>query len=296
MESFFYLGLALLGAPLLSGIILTVKAFFVGKNRPQLSIKYYTIGKLLQNRSTYNTTSTLAFNMAPTVSFVAAIMPLLFFPFAGINPVVSFKGDVIVLIYVMAFGRVFMNLAIGIALSFEKKRATREAFLSILSETTIIMILVLFYKMNGSLRFAEYFQGGHPITLVHPKGTLVLIIFSVFMILLAENLRLSLDDPAMYKRLTMVSNQNGPDIAMIEMGAIYKILFYAAFLTCLLIPTKLLDIPVYIVVFGITLATVYVIIGLIESAMIRFKMDFVPKFILTSFALVSYVVILTAIG
>jgi formate hydrogenlyase subunit 4 len=41
------------------------------------------------------------------------------------------------------------------------------------------------------------------------------------------------------------------------------------------------------------LSLIYVFIGITESIMARFRMDLVPKFILTSFALVFFAAILT---
>jgi len=45
--------------------------------------------------------------------------------------------------------------------------------------------------------------------------------------------------------------------------------------------------------FYAVLATVYIAVGITESAMARFKMNLVPKYILTSFSLVFFAAILT---
>jgi len=95
--------LALLAAPLFPGIILKVKAFFCGKKRPPLLIKYYTLIKLLQKGSVYSKSTTLVFTLGPIVSFASGLVALCFFPFAGANPLLSFQGDVIVLFYLRSF-------------------------------------------------------------------------------------------------------------------------------------------------------------------------------------------------
>jgi formate hydrogenlyase subunit 4 len=109
------------------------------------------------------------------------------------------------------------------------------------------------------------------------------------------------DDPATHLELTMIHevmilDHSGPDLAFIEAGAFYKLFFYAAFIAQLLVPAKLFSGPVYTVVFLGTLVLVYAMVGLIESIMARFKMNLVPKYILTSFALVSFAAILTTMG
>ncbi len=303
MESLITFGLAVLAAPLFPGIILKVKAFFAGKKGPPILIKYYTLLKLLRKGSVYSTSTSFVFRMGPTVSFSAAVMALLFFPFAGGSQVLSFKGDVIVLFYVLGVGRFFTILAaLDTASPFEGMGAAREAFFSMLAEATVFMILILFYRMNGSLSLGGYFHGDHPITLIGPNGALLLlVIVSMFMILLTENSRVPVDDPATHLELTMIHevmilDHSGPDLALIEAGSFCKLLFYAAFITQVLISGKILTGPGYTAAFIAVLVGIYMMIGLVESIMARFKMNLVPKFILTSFALVSFAAILTTVG
>lgn len=303
MESLFTFGIAVLAAPLFPGIILKVKAFFAGKKGPPVLIKYYTLLKLLRKGSVYSTSTSFVFRMGPTVSFAAAMMALLFFPFAGSSPVLSFNGDVIVLFYVLGVGRFFTILAaLDTASPFEGMGAAREAFFSMLAEATVFMVLILFYRMNGSLSLAGYFRGDHPITLISPNGALLLlVIVSMFMILLTENSRVPVDDPATHLELTMIHevmilDHSGPDLALIEAGAFCKLLFYAAFITNVLIPDQLLTGVGYTAAFIAVLVVIYMMIGLVESIMARFKMNLVPKYILTSFALVSFAAILTSVG
>jgi len=303
MESILSFGIAMLAAPLFPGLILKVKAFFAGKKGPPLFIKYYTLAKLFRKGSVYSTSSSFVFQMGPTVSFTAAVMTLLFFPLAGMSPVFSFQGDVIVLFYIMGVGRFFTILAaLDTASPFEGMGAAREAFFSMLAEATIFMVLILFYRMNGSLSFIYYFEGDNPISLLSPNGSLLLlVIVSMFMILLTENSRVPVDDPATHLELTMIHevmilDHSGPDLALIELGAFYKLLFYAAFITHLLIPAKLIGGMAHGVVFVGTMAIIYVAIGITESIMARFKMNLIPKYILTSFALVSFAAILTTMG
>jgi formate hydrogenlyase subunit 4 len=303
MESMLSFGLALLAAPLFPGIILKVKAFYAGKKGPPLLIKYYTLVKLFRKGSVYSNSTSFIFKMGPTVSFAAALMTLLFFPLAGIKPVFSFHGDVIVLFYVMGIGRFFTILAaLDTASPFEGMGAAREAFFSTLAEATVFMVLILFYRMNGSLSFTDYFQGNNPISLMNPNGSLLLfVVVSMFMILLTENSRVPVDDPATHLELTMIHevmilDHSGPDLALIELGAFYKLFFYSAFISHLLIPAKIISGLAGGLVFVVVLSLVYVGIGIIESIMARFKMNLVPKYILTSFALVSFAAILTTMG
>jgi len=300
MESFFTIALALLLAPLFPGIILKVKAFFAGKKGPPLLIKYYTLLKLLQKGSVYSTSTTFVFKLGPIISCAGAMMILLFFPLGGMSPLVSFHGDVIVLFYILGLGRFFtIAAALDTASPFEGMGAAREAFFGTLAEASIFAILILFYRMTGALSFAEYFIGARSISMAGTAGALLLlVIVSLFMLLLTENSRVPVDDPATHLELTMIHevmilDHSGPDLALIELGSFYKLFFYSAFIFLIIFPLKaewgLFKVPLF---FG-GIGLVYVAIGLVESGMARFKMNLVPKFVLTSLVLVSFAAILT---
>jgi formate hydrogenlyase subunit 4 len=287
-------------APLLMAAILKVKACFSGRQGPPWLIKYSTLFKLLRKGSVYSTSSTFLFKMGPVISFVCAFMVLLFFPFAGLPPVLSFHGDVIMLFYLLGLGRFFTVLAaLDTASPFEGMGAAREVFFSALAEVTIFTILVLFFRLTNSLSFAEYFSHNHGITLWSSSAApVLLVVIALFMILLTENSRVPVDDPATHLELTMIHevmilDHSGPDLALIEMGAFCKMLFYAAFITSLLYPFSSGFPASNVVIFFLLLTLIYGGVGLAESITARFRMAMVPNFILTSFALVFFAVILT---
>lgn len=300
MDSYISLAVAMLSAPLFPGIIGKVKAFFAGKNGPPLFIKYYTLIKLFQKGSVYSTSTSFVFKMGPTVSFASALMVMLFFPFAGVTPLFSFHGDVIVLFYLMGMGRFFTVIAaLDTASPFEGMGAAREVFFSMLAEVTLFTVLILFYRLSGSLSFTEYFTSQNPISLYGASGALMLfVIVALFMVLLTENSRVPVDDPQTHLELTMIHevmilDHSGPDLGLIELGAFYKLFFYSAFITHVIYPftegAGVLNFLVFYTIMGL----IYVAIGVTESITARFKMDGVPQFILTSFALAFFAAILT---
>ena len=158
---------------------------------------------------------------------------------------------------------------------------------------------MLFYRLSGSLSLNDYFHGDSAITLAGASGALIiLVIVALFMVLLTENSRVPVDDPATHLELTMIHevmilDHSGPDLALIELGAFYKLFFYAAFITQMVCPFTVPLSLLNIILFFALLSLVYVAVGVTESIMARFKMNLVPKFILTSFALVFFAVILT---
>lgn len=300
LTSFLSLLAAFSLAPLFMGVILKVKAFFGGKQGPPWLIKYYTLVKLLRKGSVYSTSTTFVFKLGPIISFTTAFMLLLFFPFAGLPPVLSFHGDVVILFYLLGLGRFFTVLAaLDTASPFEGMGAAREVFFSALAEATIFVVLALFFRLSGSLSFAEYFSGSQVVNLWSESAALIfLVLIALFIVLLTENSRVPVDDPATHLELTMIHevmilDHSGPDLALIEMGAFCKILFYSAFITCLLFPFHT-GTPLFnVLIFNLIMALLYAGVGLVESITARYKMDMVSNFILTSFALVFFATILT---
>ncbi|MCI5144743.1 MAG: hydrogenase [Candidatus Electrothrix sp. AR3] len=301
MDSVLSFCCALLIAPLFPAVIQKVKAWFGGRQGPPLLINYYTLAKLLQKGSVYSTSTSFVFQLGPLVSVSTGLLLLLFFPLGGSAPLFSFHGDVILLFYFMGLGRFFTILAaLDTASPFQGMGAAREAFFSSLAEPTIFAVLFLFFKLSGSLSFAGFFTGpSSPISLVGGHGAVVLLAaVGLYIVMLTENSRIPVDDPATHLELTMIHevmilDHSGPDLALIELGAWCKLLFYTSFLSSIIYFPQFDSGLLNTIIFYCIVMIIYASIGIVESITARYKMNLVPKFILNSFALVFFVIILT---
>ena len=300
MESPLALGVALLLAPVLPGVILKVKALFAGKTGPPLLIRWYTLIKLLRKGSVYSDSTGFVFRLGPVAGCATALLALLFFPFAGLPPLLSFTGDIIVVLYALGLGRFCTVLAaLDTASPFEGMGAAREVFFASHAEIGLFVVLILFHRMGGGLCLAGWFAGPQAISLAGTQGALLLlVIVALFLLLLAENSRVPVDDPATHLELTMIHevmilDHSGPDLALIEFGAHCRLLFSACLVASLLRPTLAAGPLANGLVFVGLLVLVYAAVGVTESITARLRMNLVPKFILTSFALVFFAIILT---
>jgi formate hydrogenlyase subunit 4 len=300
MNSIILLILAMILAPFYSALILKVKAFFGGKKGPPLLINYYTLIKLLKKGSVYSTSTTLIFKMGPVISLCAAATVLMFLPIAGQKAIFSFHGDIIFLLYLLGLGRFFtIAAAMDTASPFEGMGAAREAYFPIICEATLFMILVLFYALTGNLQLSAFFSGAQPYDLWQTAGApLFFVVIALFIVLLAENSRVPVDDPATHLELTMIHevmvlDHSGPDFALIELGSFFKLLFYSTFVTRLICPFTLGHPAADIALFFAFMAVTYAAVGVTESVMARYRMDRVPKFVLTSFALAFFATVIT---
>jgi len=300
IESIILWVLAMFAAPFFSAVILKVKAFFGGKKGPPLLINYYTLIKLFKKGSVYSKSTSFIFKLGPMVSLCSAVTILMFLPIAGHAPVFSFKGDVIFILYILGLGRFFtIAAAMDTASPFEGMGAAREAFFPIICEASMFMILILFYMLTQKLSFTTYFSGDNPLELWKTAGSpLIFIAIAFFIILLTENSRVPVDDPATHLELTMIHevmvlDHSGPDLALIELGSYLKLFFYSTFVARLIFPFNMENTYLNICTFCGALIVVYTATGIMESVIARLRMDKVPKFVLTSFALAFIAIVIT---
>ncbi|WP_246803967.1 respiratory chain complex I subunit 1 family protein [Desulfosarcina cetonica] len=237
---------ALVSAPLFAGIIFKVKAFFGGRRGSPLLINYYTLIKLIKKGSVYSSSTTFVFKLGPVVNLGTIVTALFFLPIAGHAPVLSFNGDAIFVLYLLGLARFFtIAAAMDTASPFEGMGAAREAYFPIICEASIFMILILFYRLTGDLTLGAFLSGGQPFGLWQTAGPpLLFVVIALFIILLTENARVPVDDPATHLELTMIHevmvlDHSGPDLAFIEMGAFLKLFFYSAWIARLILPFEL---------------------------------------------------------
>lgn len=293
-----YIG-ALLSAPFFMAVILRVKAFFAGRKGPSLLIKYQTLAKLFRKSSVYSTSTTFIFRYGPLAGLAASLTGLAFLPVAGMPPLLSFQGDMIFVFYIFGLARFFtICAALDTASPFEGMGAAREAMFGMLAEGTIFLVFILFSRLNGELSLAGFLDRSSLINIWQPAVTyLVLTIPAIFIVLVVENARIPVDDPATHLELTMIHevmilDHSGPDLAFVELGAFCKTFFYTTIIADLLLPSNLEGMG-RILLYALFMLLLYGAIGTLESITARFKMNHVPKFILTSFALVFFALILT---
>jgi formate hydrogenlyase subunit 4 len=91
----------------------------------------------------------------------------------------------------------------------------------------------------------------------------------------------------------MVLDHSGPDFGLIELGAFSKLFLYSAFIARLICPFDFVHPALDVALFAAAVLLVYIAVGLVESVMARYRMDRVPKFVLTSFALVFFAAVIT---
>jgi len=296
------LALALLFAPLLTGIIRRTKALVAGRKGPPLLQGYRDLRKLLARAPVYSGTTTWVFRAGPFVGLSAVLGALALAPTGPLPALISFPGDLLLLVYLLAAARFATALAaLDTGSSFEGMGASREMAFGVLSELALLLALASLVRTTGAWSLAGI--AGH-LTLdvwLGSAGSLVLLAAALFGILLVENARIPFDDPATHLELTMVHevmvlDHSGPDLAAIELGSMLKLWLFAGLLALVIAPVQTGSAWLDALAHTAGVLLVGIAVGLLESAMARLPLLRVPQILLAIALLALLSMVLTPAG
>jgi formate hydrogenlyase subunit 4 len=285
------LALWALFAPLLPGIINKVKAWVAGRRGPPVLQLYYDLARLWQKGVVLSTLASPGFVFGPAIAWVAVAGATLLLPVGPAGGLVSFRGDMLVLIYLLAlarFGTAWAAMETGSA--FEGMGAAREVSYAVLAEAAIIAALLTLCVQSRSTSLTNMLSPA-------AGAGAVLLAAGLFTVLLAENCRVPFDDPNTHLELTMVHevmvlDHSGPPLAVILHGASLKLLLFALLLTEAVLPVGALSplAAMGALVGGVLVVTVGV--GLVESLLARLAFRRVPLFLTVAFLLCVFALLL----
>jgi formate hydrogenlyase subunit 4 len=278
------LALWLLLAPLLPGIINKVKAWVAGRRGPPVLQLYYDLARLWKKGVVLSTLASPGFIAAPAVGWVAVVGAAFLLPLGPAAAGVSFRGDVIFLIYLLALARfctVWAALETGSA--FEGMGSVREVSYAVLTEAAILAAVLSLCVHTGGLSL---------VTILAPSAGAgaALLGAGLFTVLLAENCRVPFDDPNTHLELTMIHeamilDHSGPPLAAILHGASVKLLLFSVLLVEAVLPIgDLSPVLATAALAGGVLATT-IGVGLVESLLARFAFKQVPFLLTLAFVL-----------
>ncbi len=274
----------LLLAPLLPGIINKVKAWVAGRRGPPVLQLYYDLRRLWQRGVVLSTLASPGFIAGPAVAWVALVCAALLLPLGPAGALLSFRGDMLLLIYLLAlarFGTAWAAMETGSA--FEGMGTAREVSYAVLAEAAIVTAMLTLSVHARSLTLVEM------LTPASGVGA-VLLGAGLFTVLLMENCRVPFDDPNTHLELTMIHeamilDHSGPPLAAILHGASVKLLLFAVLLTESVVPLGHFSGPVACVVLALGVLMVTVGVGLVESLLARLAFRRVPLLLTTAILL-----------
>lgn len=269
-------------APLLPGIINKVKAWVAGRRGPPVLQLYYDLARLWKKGVVLSTLASPGFIAGPAVAWIAVLGAALLLPLGPAGAALSFRGDMLLMIYLLALARFATTwAALETGSAFEGMGSAREVSYAVLTEASIITAILALSVHTSSTTL---------VSMLAPAAGAgaVLLGAGLFTVLLAENCRVPFDDPNTHLELTMIHeamilDHSGPPLAAILHGAAMKLLLFSLLLTEAVLPVGHLS-PLAAtgaLVAGVLAVTVGV--GLVESLLARLAFRRVPLMLTIGF-------------
>ena len=296
--SLFDLFLALLLAPLLLGVVNRVKSIFAGRRGPPLWQLYADLLRLWRKGVVYSHTTTWVFRAGPLVAVAALLTAALFLPFGGAPAALSFSGDFVLFAYLLGLARFATALAaLDTGSSFEGMGAAREVTFASMAEPALFLCLVTLAKATGGLSLTAILGPALPEAWVRFAPALLLAAIALFVVTLAENSRIPVDDPNTHLELTMIHevmvlDHSGPDFALIQYGTSLKLFLSGALFARVALGFCEREGLLRLALFLGGLAGFATLVGVVESTMARLRLSRVPQLLVGASVLSAFGLVL----
>jgi formate hydrogenlyase subunit 4 len=297
VRALFQIGLLLLFPPLLLGVVNRTKSLFAGRKGLPLLQAYYDLAKLLRKGAVYSRTTTWTFRAGPAIGLASVAVAGLMLAVAGEPALVSFAGDFVLFAYLLALARFFTALAaLDTGSSFEGMGAAREVSFASMAEPALFVSLIVLARATGTLSLSGMLGPGLAPAWSTAAPALLLAAISLYVVALAENARIPVDDPNTHLELTMIHevmvlDHSGPDLAFILYGASLKLFLFGAILVRLVLGLRFESLLAAEAAFAAGMVGFAILVGVTESVMARLRLVRVPQMlvgasVLSVFALV----------
>lgn len=224
-------------APLVAGIINKVKAFLQKRQGASVVQEYFDLHKWWKKPAILTPHTSVFFILAPVVYFVTSFLAASMAPgfLAGQVSV----SDAFIFVYILALGRFFMTLSsLDAATAFGGMGGSREIYISVLVEPAVMLAILI-----NSMRYHSTTLSGMVIDYDGAYFTVsaALACIAFFLVILAENSRLPVDNPDTHLELTMIHEgmtleYSGPLLTLIHLGSMLKIMVFLTLFGALYLP------------------------------------------------------------
>jgi len=220
----------------------------------------------------------------------AAIIPSL----AGRLPLVV-AADAIALVGLFATARVFLSLAaMDVGTPFGTLGARREMMIGVLAEPALLMVIFVASLISATTSLpgiAAHLAGER--LAIDPSLAFTAVAFTL--VLLAENARIPIDNPATHLELTMIHEAmlleySARHLALMEWAAALRLFDYACIGFALFVPwgiaareVSLLTLLLAVPVLAAKLAVAGGALALIETLSAKLRVMRAPEFLATAF-------------
>ncbi|MBN2705828.1 MAG: NADH-quinone oxidoreductase subunit H [Deltaproteobacteria bacterium] len=284
-----HLFLLLVLPPFLLGVVNKTKAFLAGRKGAPFFQFYYDLFKLMRKGLVLSGTTTWVFQAGPIITLIAVLAAAALIPLGSSPALVSFTGDFLLFAYLFGLARFFTTTAaLDTGSAFEGMGASREVTFAVLTEPAMFFAFLVLAKLSGSLSLAGMLHDPE-VSLFHrgSAASIVMIALGFYIVFLAENSRIPVDDPNTHLELTMIHevmvlDHSGPLLGLIEYASSLKFMVLGSVFLNLVLPAASGKIWLDWLIFITGLLGLAVSVGVIESIMARLRMSRVPSLLIVS--------------
>lgn len=279
--------------PLFIGILKRLKAFIRGYQGAPITQPYYDIKRLFNKGMVVSNSSSFITMYGPSICLAFAIMISFLVPVFYTTNIIGF-GNVFLLVFMISVIKIITTLiGLDCASTFGGMGSSRESFISLFAEPVMLLILsIIYFESNNFNTFKISFQ----INDISPSVAHFLALSAFFLLLLAENARMPVDNPETHLELTMVHEAmildiSGRNLAFIELSSSIKFIVFVTLLINLFLPFGIattISISSIITSIAIYLVKVFVVlfvVAIIETTIAKFRLFKVPELLAAAFSL-----------
>lgn len=288
---FVQLVLVLAFAPLLTGLTRRIRARLLRRQGPPLLQPYRDLARLMRKEAVVAHNASWLFRSAPYLIFAATWVAASLVPtFAG-GLMFSAAADLIAIVALLGTARFFLALAgLDVGTGFGGIGASREMMFASLAEPAMLMVVFTLSLFAGSTQLSNVsaFLLGPGAGLSFSLG---LALIALFIVSIAENARIPVDNPATHLELTMVHEAmileySGRHLAVLEAAASLKLLLHLSLIACVFTPWGMATAGAgwagYLAGFGAWLGKLAAggfLLVLFETAIAKMRVFRVPEFL-----------------
>ncbi len=288
--------LAVAAAPLLLGWVNQCRAWLQNRSAPSLLQPYRGIHKLFHKDAVVASNASSLFRVAPYVVFGAMVAAAAMIPSLGTRLPFTSAADAIALVGLFAAARMFLSLAaMDIGTAFGTLGARREMMVGFLAEPALLMVIFVASLLTSTTALPLISER----LVLQPLAIHASLLFTAVaftMVMLAENARIPVDNPATHLELTMIHEAmlleySARHLALMEWAAALKLFNYACVGLALFVPWGLApdaepqQLGLAVVLLGGKLLVVGVGLALIETLSAKLRVFRAPEFLATAFLL-----------
>jgi formate hydrogenlyase subunit 4 len=228
-------------APLFLGWIAQCRARLQNRSAPPLLQPYRMLRKLFQKDAALAVDASPLFRTTPYVLFGTMVLAAAIIPSIATGLPFARAADAIALIGLFATARVFLSLAaMDIGTAFGTLGARREMMIGFLAEPALLMVLFNAFLLYGTTALPSMVDAFAARQFaIDPSVIFAAVAF--LMVLLAENARIPIDNPATHLELTMIHEAmlleySARHLALVEWASSLKLFNYACIGFALFLP------------------------------------------------------------